>query len=107
MYLIYGKTDGKIWREVHQYETLPDGSIHAGMNGVNTLTYPPVVNVDVIEVMDEQWAAMDQAHLDKYKAQDGQVVDDPDGGASTEQEDTDAMLVDHEYRLTLLETGVN
>lgn len=41
--------------------------------------------------------------LEAYSAEHSDTPADPEPGA---QDDTDAMLIDHEYRLTLLELGV-
>lgn len=45
---------------------------------------------------------INQEALDAYIAS----LPEPEPELPTAQEDTDAMLVDHEYRLTLLELGV-
>jgi hypothetical protein len=42
-----------------------------------------------------------------YEEMPDTPVEEPEtGGEKTAQDDTDAMLIDHEYRLTLLELGV-
>lgn len=75
-FIVYGQEDGKVWRDLDQYITEDDSTIFGGINGVNTLRYPPAVNVAVMEIADEAWAALDQDHLDKYIVQDGQIVAD-------------------------------
>ena len=62
-------------------------------NGFVTLTIEDNI-VTAIEPNTEAWEA--------WKAEQPEPVE----AEPTPQEDTDAMLVDHEYRITLLELGV-
>ena len=77
MYLIYGKDDNKVWREVHNF-VREDGQIRAGVNGTYTLIYPDNVNVDVFELSDAEYAKLDTEHINRYMIHDGAVVEDPD-----------------------------
>lgn len=56
----------------------------------------------------------DESFVDSYCAKNGytyeeEILPEPEPAPSepTEEEDTSAMLIDHEYRLTLLELGLS
>lgn len=74
---------------------LPDAYLDTFLayNGFVTLTIVDNV-VTAIEPNTEAW--------ESWKAEQPEPVE----AEPTPQEDTDAMLVDHEYRITLLELGV-
>ena len=76
-FIIYDSQTGKVWRDLDQYTTESDGTIFGGINGVNTLRYPPAVKPAIIEITKEEFDALDE-HLDKYLVQDGKIVEDPD-----------------------------
>lgn len=56
------------------------------------------------KVGDMMWSIEDLA--DRYEVQESGVVPEPTPAEPTPQEDTEALLVDQEYRITLLELGV-
>ena len=58
------------------------------------------VIADYSEEAEEQ--AKENAYNGEYTIEDDGVEEEP-----TAQDDTDAMLIDHEYRLTLLELGIS
>lgn len=76
-FIIYSGTDGRVWRDLDQYIIEDDGTIFGGINGVNTLRYPPSVNPEIIEITDEEFASLDK-FLGKYLIQDDKIVADPD-----------------------------
>lgn len=76
-FIIYDNTTGKVWRDLDQYTTEEDGTIFGGINGVNTLRYPPAVNPAIITISEEEFNTLDE-NLAKYKVVDGKVVEDPD-----------------------------
>lgn len=78
-------------------EELDDGVFYEN-NGFVTLT----LDGDVVAAMTANTAAR-AAWLASLPASLPEPEPEP---AATEEEDRDAMLVDHEYRLTLLELGV-
>lgn len=75
MYLIVDKITGNIWREVGEVEIDGD-TIKAGFNGHLTLTYPPEVNVEAVEIDEADLA--DLVPLAKYKIVEGAIVENPD-----------------------------
>ena len=75
MYLIYNSKTGKIYREVEIYKQEEDKMV-AGFNGQYTLGYHNSTNPAALEVTDEQLAALDQEHFDKYKVVGGAIVED-------------------------------
>lgn len=68
-YLIYG-SDGKVWREVDNWRQ-GTGQIEAGINGTYTLIYPDSVNIKVLEITDDAWAAMNQQFINLYSVVNG------------------------------------
>jgi hypothetical protein len=47
------------------------------LNGVNTLRYPPSVGVGVLEINDDDFAALDYDCWEKYKVENGEIIDNP------------------------------
>ena len=76
-YLIYSQSTGKVWRDLDQYVVEEDGTIFGGINGVNTLRYPPAVNPAIIPISKEEFAALG-TNLAKFKVVDNAVIEDPD-----------------------------
>lgn len=72
-YLIYSKSTGKVWRELDQYVIEEDGTIFGGLNGVNTLRYPPAVAPAILKITDEQFAAISDK-LSQCAIKDGEIV---------------------------------
>lgn len=85
-FIIYSGTDGRVWRDLDQYITEEDETIFGGINGVNTLRYPPAVNPKIIEITDEEFASLDE-FFGKYLVQDGKIVVDPDWKPYNPEED--------------------
>lgn len=71
MFIVYSKSDGRIWREVEEYEN-DNGTIRAGFGGKKTLIYPPTVGVDVLEITEKEYKAC--TPLENYVVQDGKLV---------------------------------
>lgn len=72
-YLVYDSNTGKIWQAVDQYRVDPDGTIYAGVDGVNTLRYPSNLGASVLELTAEQSKSLD-ADLSKYLITNGQLT---------------------------------
>lgn len=49
----------------------------------------------------------DNTEVVSFTAREIPVIEAPTNTEPTPQDDTDAMMIDHEYRITLLELGVN
>ena len=74
-YLIYEQSTGKVWRYLDQYVIEDDGAILGGINGVNTLRYPPSVNPAILMITDDQFAEMSNK-MSAYKVVDGALVEE-------------------------------
>lgn len=72
-YLIYSNSTGAIWRELDQYIVEEDGTIFGGLNGVNTLRYPPAVAPAVLEITNEQFAEIVDK-LNECSIKNGELV---------------------------------
>ena len=85
-----------MWQMFDGCVMLPDELLDAYLDtmGFCTVTTDEENTVTAVTV--------DQAALDAYKAAHPAAKPEP-----TEADDSAAMLVDHEYRLTLLELGLN
>ena len=81
--------------------------------------YIQLYNNRIVRVSDEQILEddiqldlpedFDWEHIDRYEITDGDLVKHELESEITEptaQDDTDAMMVDHEYRLVMLELGI-
>lgn len=73
---------------------------------VLSATYPQFAPADAVQV-----DALPDGDISEYRYIDGEFIHDPlpkpeADNTPTEAEDTAAMLIDHEYRLTLLELGI-
>ena len=64
---------------------------------------------DILTAVEMGWSEESEA-IAKREAHNGEYTIEDDGVEKTvkptAQDDTDAMLIDHEYRLTLLELGI-
>lgn len=72
-YLIYNKSTGEVWRELDQYIIEEDGTIFGGLNGVNTLRYPPSVAPAIIEITEEKFADIANK-LNECSIKNGELV---------------------------------
>jgi hypothetical protein len=73
-------------------------------------TYPQFAPEDAVKV--EALPEGEDVNIADYRYQDGEFIYDPLPVEEVEetpspQDDTDAMLIDHEYRLTMLELGLS
>lgn len=71
-----------------------------------SVTYPKFASEDMVLV-----EALPEGNIPDYIYKDGEFIYDPIPEEEvveipTPQADTDAMMVDHEYRLTMLELGI-
>jgi hypothetical protein len=85
----------------------PEGCLPVA-DGVDTSVFYEAMGFVMLTVTDGVVTGMttNTTALEAYRASLPEPTD-PVEPEPTEQEDNDAMLVDHEYRLTLLELGVN
>lgn len=72
-FIIYSKKTGLVWRDLDQYIIESDGTIFGGVNGVNTLRYPPSIKPAIIEISEAEFAALDE-NLGRYSVIDGQLI---------------------------------
>ena len=103
-YIIYSNETGKVWRDLDQYVVEDDGTILGGLNGENTLRYPPAVNPAMLELTDEEFAALGE-DLCKYLIQDCEIVVDPEW-VEPEQSESDEATEEDLYN-ALAELGVS
>lgn len=87
-------------------ETFPYVDIETAM-----VTHPAVITyeekeIDGENVKVEKVLSPEYSQLEVVSITDGVQIDVEEPTYIDPQEDTDAMLVDHEYRLTLLELGL-
>lgn len=104
MYLIYNSVSGKIYREVEIYKQEED-KLMAGFNGTYTLGYHNSCNPAAFEITQEQWNALDQEHLGKYKIENNEIVEDTtwvDPNIDPEMEALKQQITDLELALTEL-----